>query len=471
MIRRTNSRVVPCFLAALMLVTLNPAMAASAASACNNQTRTLAIKAGTEQTTTECAQFTINVAGVGLTTPKNCPNSRTERDEDTWTCGPKSTGTHCTADAYKVNVKMYKSDSPCPTLPDSIPDTLKEARALIQCKTLPLVKEFTVKSATIRSCADGTYSMAPRTPGEFVVNGYDSFMVHLGDPDALLGGPRGNQVLAKLEALETNGPDKLPPGLMEVYLQHGAVPGIKNLSATVTLEFAHVDGYGPVTREHNIQGMVMGDGRFTISDTRIVEDEDGGQDLAVEELSHDGASLFQGHVGADYYNVWSSESSTIDDAFYNVQYLDPIILWIESPFLISLIPGTRYASEITTEPGGEEVLRVDESYPQVTIEGGNTGTTSYFLSLDEVAHPLRIENRDSQGTLSRQTEFADYRTLDNGQWRPATVVESYYQDGESEPYLIVTTRLNTAQVMSEEEAEAAPPRIQSEENLWFVRLD
>ncbi|MEW6130609.1 MAG: hypothetical protein AB1757_26495 [Acidobacteriota bacterium] len=463
-----------CLLFTLIVGSLNAVSGQQSGSvgvapACNNQSRTLQIAAGTSQTEQQCAQWSITVLGVTFTSPSACPNSKTVRSDDTFSCGPAATGIHCNPRGYKVNVKVYSSNNPCPGIPSTLPTTLEEANAAVQCQPLALISDVNTWSASVQACATGTQIREVDRINEselsnLVVTGGDNFVFYSGNPAKVLAKqpPSIKQTAEQLNAMQTRALESLPQALAQSYLLHPRVEGIKKLRATVEYNFRSVGNLGVVRNVHQLEGAFTHDGRFSITDTRSGTLEDNDSQIIVEDMAYDGSNFFSGIRGQHRYNAYAPSSAGIKSAIcYDAQFMKPLVSWATSPFWITLFPQTEYAMESV----GDNLVKIIESYPQMQIPGG-AGKTVYYISTAPVAHPIRIETFDAGGQLRIRKDFSEFVTIGKGIWRPLTVVESFYQPGEATPYLTTSMKIDQAIATSAKDAERAFARVRSPENLW-----
>jgi hypothetical protein len=447
---------------------------ATATVACNNQSRTLQIAAGTSQTEQDCAVWSITVLGVTFTSPGSCPNSKTVRSDDTFSCGPAATGMHCNPRGYQVNVKVYSSNNPCPGIPSTLPTTLAEASAAVQCQPLALISDVNTWSATVKACATGTEiieegEIVPVGTNNLVVTGNDDAVFYEGNPARVLPKPQhiSKVTTEQLNALQTRSIESLPDGLAKSYKLHPRIEGIKKLRATVEYYFRSVGNLGAVRNVHRVEGAFTSDGRFSVSDTRAGTAEESASQIIVEDMAYDGSSFLSGVRGSRRYNAFASSSAGIKSALcYDAQFIKPLVSWAVSPFWITLFPETTYEAEQVEA----NVVKITESYPQMQVPGG-AGKTVYYISTSPVAHPVRIDTFDGAGQLRSRKDFSEFGTLGKGVWRPFTFVESSFQPGESLPYLTTTVKIENAVAATAKDAERAFRRVRSPENLWRVRLN
>lgn len=436
--------------------------------ACNNQTRSLQIPAGTTQTETDCAVWSITVLGVTFTSPASCPNSRTVRDEDTWSCGPAAEGIHCKARGYQVHVKQYALDNPCPGIPGTLPSTLEEANAAVQCKALPLTNEFNVWSATVTNCVtadpqqgfeEGVH--APRHD-EIRSIGRDLYVVHHGSLDLFPAEPWEAALLDRFDPLRTLTPRDHPGALGATLVSHPALPGVGELQASVVFEFLDVPGYGTIRNEHRVAGTVLGSRRFALVDTGFVADEDGKRDLSVSQYRFDGRRFIHGERGAEYQNVFLASSGGAKEALqYDAQFVWPLLGWVQDPFWIPRMPGTTWESIARGD-----TVQVVERYAQVPGFGWSTYTIDVSSGR---AQPVRIDGFDARGSLVVRRDFSDYRQLLPEVWRPMSVQESHFDARSGALTSRVTTRIDSARALGLREASELPEP-EGFEDRWFVRL-
>ncbi len=461
---------------ALALIASSHLSTPAQAQACNDNSRTIQVPAGTTSAGEQnCPSitFTVNVAGSGVefTTPTSCSKGSTVRDEDTWSCGPPANGMHCDPQGYEVKVKVYSigNEDPCPGIPDTLPETLKEAEEMFKCKQPPLVNSFHVYSAAVTACDTGIDS-ALRMDGEIVDGSADSFTVVTGDPDHLLAQQEPNELYEQLVELQSSPIDSLPTELQTVVALHPSLNGARNINALVEYEFADVPNYGDVVNRFRVEGTVLASGRFSVSSTTRTTLE-GDVVPSIEELSYDGTNFFIGTPGSPRFNAYSASSPQFPRAFSSqARFVEPLLDWVRSPFPITLFPDIDRTSAVTGPSGEETLVEIRETYPGM-FDGTThlAGEIVYVLSVGAVIHPVEVRYLDGAGNLTTRVTFSNYGTLDEGLWRPFLVVRREYSPGSSEPWLTCTLTVTEAELVSEAEASATLPRAQSTQNRWFVR--
>ncbi len=460
--------------AALAVGIVAPASAAPQAAACNNQTRHLTTSGGNYSTGTQnCPtwSFTVSIAGqqISFGAPASCDIGRREQSSDCFDCGPASDGNHCTARGFQVTVKISSigGGNPCPQFPSSLPSTVEQANAAVQCKPLREQDPTVVWCASVTTCVDGK-SESPYPDGA-TLNGPDgAYVVRLGDPDSLLVASPPESVASQLRALQTLPASELTDVLREVVLTHAPVSAVGNLWARVVTEYPAAPGGSAVSIERNYRGALGVDGAFNLDVPYRVLDENGKADNVTERVWFDGASLVTGIVGAPFYNVWVADSANLRPVLHTkTAHLAVLRAWVDNPFRILRFPGTSYATEVDTVSGRVTVV---ESYPQVESPGG-AGRTIYTIDTSTgSAHPLRIEVVDDLGRTLRRTNYEDYRALATGVWRPHRIVEEHFEPGVATPSFVTTTSIRSAQVLGDAQIESSLARPRSADNWWFVRL-
>ncbi len=330
-----------------------------------------------------------------------------------------------------------------------------------------MVSDTNVWCATVTTCTDGK-----------VVPGWEDFeqrtmadgaaTVRLGAPDQLLGGPRVRPFAAELAAAQSLPLSALHPAISAVWSFHPPLEGGVEFVANVQRTFENVSGYGTVMNRHDVAGVALSGGRFSLTDTRRVQGEDQSPELLTEELAYDGGNFFRGVVGAPFYDAYSSESAAIDPAMAGLGFVEPLLAWVDSPHAILRFPGTTYAEETVAGSNGAR-LRVLETYPGVPLEL-DKGQTLYEIELvDGVAHVTRIAISNSQGDLLVERLYSDYRTLSQDLWRAFQFTERRFNAGSTTPYVSTTVSIRRARALEPAAASAAWRRPKSEHDWWFVR--
>lgn len=441
---------------------------------CNDQTRQLTTAGGTSSTSAACPTWSITVSippavNGTYSSPTSCDTGRTVRSSDCFDCGPASAGNHCKARGFKVNVKVYSigGGNACPEIPSSLPTTVAQLNAVLACKDLPKTSDTPVWCALVLDCANGKV-VSSWADQEQRVLPEGPATVRLGDPDALLGPPRVRPFAAQLAAAQSVPIAELHPTVSAAWIMHAPLSGGVELTADVERTFENVPGHGTVVNRHSVAGTVLAGGKFALSDTRRVQNEDQSTDLLTEELAYDGGNFFCGVVGAPFYDAYSSTSLSIDNAMAGLGFVEPLLNWVDSPFAILRFAGTHYADEQVDGSAGAR-LRVLETYPGVPLNL-DKGQTLYEIEIvDGVPRPVRIAISNSQGALLVERLFSDYRTLGADVWRPFQLTERRFNAGATTPYVTTTVSFRRTRLLDSAEAATAWRRPQSENNWWIVR--
>jgi hypothetical protein len=438
-------------------------------SACNNLTRQLLIAAGTTQTMVQCGQWSlmVSIAGQSVTvsSPPECLTSLVVRTGDTFNCSGTAQGIHCLTNGDSIQVKTSVNPNPCPGIPAPPPTTWAEARAAMACGPLGAEIVETNHSASIKNCTTSVPGQE-RVEGEVVGQGADSFRVRVGDPAALLTQALPNATYEELVALETAPAGSLPPLLQQTLEASPAQFGFRNLLATVEYRFAVPGSSHPVVNRRRFEGVVLADQRFDVTKTYRAMDADGDPTVVTEHIVFDGASLFTHIPGNSTGNVWCSSSPRRDTMRASEAHAALLLSdWAHRPFWILQCPGTQYSIESAP---GSSVQTITESYPWATAQGVPLGTTTYFIDAVGTPKPTAILTRDLEGNILIRRDFSDYRLVDATAWRPFTIVESRFQPGSAEPWVVIELRIQQAVLVASSEAPVfARPAFTDE--IWFVR--
>ncbi|MBL8862499.1 MAG: hypothetical protein JNK02_10875, partial [Planctomycetes bacterium] len=438
-------------------------------SACNNLTRTLLIGAGTSQTSVQCGQWSVvvSIAGQSITvsSPPECLTSQVVRTGDTFGCSGTANGIHCTTNGDQVHVKTRVNPNPCPGFPAPPPTTWAEVRAALAGAPLgPEIVEVN-HSASIKNCT----SSVPghwRADGDVVGQGADSFQVRIGDPRALLTPPVGNAAYAELVALETAELTSLPPILRQTLEAAPARFGFRDVLATAEYRYAVPGSSEPVVERRRFEGVVLADQRFDLTKTYRAAGPDADPTVVSERLVFDGASLFTHVTGNSTGNVWCSSSPRRDALRASEAHAAALLAdWAYRPFWILRVTGTLHAVESAPD---SSIVTVTESYPWASAQGFPLGTTTYSIDASGSPKPTSIVLRDFEGHVQLRREYSDYRRVDSAAWRPFSIVESRYQPGSVEPWIVIELRIQHATPLAPSEAPAfARPAFADE--VWFVR--
>lgn len=447
-------------------------------STCNDMSRHLTTSAGVTDTGTQaCPNFTFTVQiqhpsggpalEVGFQFPTVCAIGRREQDKDCFDCGPAAVGNHCVGQGFTAKVKIYSigGGNPCPTIPDSLPTTLREAGDLVHCKELPLLHTESVWCARVIQCGDGQLVPAYEH-GELLVDSYGhQVRIWLTEPDELLAAPQADPIQEFLTDVHALPGPALPEVLATSVDAHRAVPGIADLHATVQLAFAGAEDQPPITNVYELYGQIAADGRYAIDSLLPSSSPEGAPEIAIEQVAFDGASLFYGTRGSPFYTAYSATSvlqpgaRAVHDA-----YLEPLYAWASDPYRVLRFPGTQYLPESV---GSEQ--RITETYPAVFAPGG-TGRTIYTIETNgAVPHIVRMDVRNDDDQLVWRRDFGAFRTLAEGVWRPYRTADRFYEPGSTDPWLVKTLIVHEARMLAEGEFDETWQRPASEQGWWYVR--
>jgi len=366
-----------------------------------------------------------------------------------------------------VTVKQYFNESPCPGIPDTLPTTLAEANAAVQCQLLPLLNQFNVFSATVMPCNENTIALASSysaRDGEERSVGGENYVIYEGGLDDLPSRPWSNEWKEKLKSLQTLPADELPDVLSATLLHYPSMHGVTDLNATVTYDFWNVPEKGTVRNRHRVTGTLLAAGSFSLVEVGGIDTEDGPRELSVTDYYFDGSRFLTGQRGAEFYRAYLSPSPWSRTALqFDAQFAWPLIGWVDNPFWIPRIPGSRYESSSSNE----ETLTVVETYPAIQ----SFGRTEYLIDVaSEPPRPVRIDTYDVRGALTRRREFGRFDQVDSRRsevWRPMHVLETRYDPVTGSPTIRIRTEIFEARI-TEDAAELPAPRRRSDR--WFLRV-
>lgn len=419
------------------------------ASGCNDTVRSLSTSGGTTQTDTDCSDvsITISIAGQAFewSSPDTCPNGFRVQDSDCFTCESPAAGSNCLDDQFRVLVKVYSSgeNNPCPSFPESLPETLADAYRSTQCTPPPLLNEENVKCSASAPCADeepvpdtyfhGNVREDPTNPAGIRRE-------WLGDLAGSMPGPVENPAATFIDALPRISVEDLPGPVAAMKTRCPGFAGMDGVSARVVLEYPYGDVGDPILNTYDVFGTILADGRFALMMPRWVETENGGHERVLEDLAYDGATLAYGQVGAETYQAYASTCSVTGSVLLaQTGFLRSLMTWCGDPFECMALAGTEF--EVEVQPTG--ATTVTESYPEPDFPSWS-GMQVYTLGGSQVGGlPTRIDTLSQAGTLVRRREFSKYRQLKDGTWRPFHIVDSRYSGGSETPRFVMRTTIQS----------------------------
>jgi hypothetical protein len=297
-------------------------------------------------------------------------------------------------------------------------------------------------------------------------NAADPYIYWNDTPDSQLPGPATPTALESwLSAVSTLNPAQLYADLGSVYTRHAPVAGVA-VSATSTLTYPNVPGYGSVVNVYELSGRIGGNGRFYFTHGRTVPCQSGGPSQRItEQVSYDGATLFWGVEDTPRYSAWASSSSRRN---LNKAALAPFAPglqgWVQNPFLIPLVPGYSYTT--TTLSTNPSIIQIDGCLSELT-PASMRGSVRWIVTS---GHPSQLELRMPDGQVHTRFTYSNYQPIDSGNWRPFGVVEERFVPGSIDPWMTNTTVISAPTVLTAEEV-ASIPRAQPARQRWYLRLE
>ncbi|HEB51644.1 MAG TPA: hypothetical protein ENI87_00140 [bacterium] len=389
-------------------------------------------------TTVQCAQFTIDILGQTLSTPASCVDSFVFRDASEFGCGRPSPGNYCEPRDHKVTVKIFGPTNTCPTFPDPLPTTLKDASKALECGEPKLVRQTFNWSAGEYACKGGA---AVLSAGEGSVAGPDGCVFCEGAPDDLLGASVPGLLEPWYAALETVNPATLPSPLREVYVMSPTLP-----AAWVVSKVSIAYPPSGEVYDYDVSGYVAGDGRFAVQEVGVYDHPDGDARIALD-LSFDHLGFYVGQQGRPVYCAYAASRDDVHGLMLSLgASVMPLLDWVDGPCRVSLLEDVQRTTEVATvDVAGEsvEVVRVSESIPG---SGWNGSRVYDIAEVDGRFQPLTIKLLDANGGLVSCKRLSDYTEFEPGgyHFRPATVVVEDYEPGVQQPFRVVTLRVAKA---------------------------
>jgi len=390
---------------------------------------------------------------------------------DCFDCGPPSDGNHCTARGFRANVKTYSSGgaNPCPEIPSELPSTIEELNATFSCQELTLDNDEDVWCASVTECTSGQLQSIYQHGEPLQQSDGSSVVVSLGEPDAFLDStpPSPGEAEATFTAAQTLSTTEMPALLAECLDACAPLAAVNDMHADVTLEHYLDSQSSPIVSTYSLSGMMTADGRFALQLPNRSTVEGDSPRVVIQELAFDGVSFFEGYQGEPYYRAYSSTSTKQALAMgLHERYVAALEDWVVDPLRVLRFPGTQYSVEESLEG----LVVITESYALTGIQSPfGLGTTTYTVDASsEPPHVLRIEVRNDEGELTRRRDYSDFRTLENGAWRPRLVSERYYRASRGELRLTKTTRVLRATPLESSAIEAQWWRPSSDQNWWYI---
>lgn len=423
-------------------------------SACNNQTRQVAIVAGYHnELSDDCQQITISVAGQSFQSPSRCKVGWAKYAGTVYTCGVSAEQIHCETQGYKVPLTLA-SGGGCPDLigltPGSWPSWGQVPAAIVaalRCAPPELTETFDWSASTRNCTVQPSAVSVPGVGEEHMAAGAQSFLLWLGDPTALCETGSTDLFLSPFDRAQVAETTHLPAEWISAASTVTALVGAR-LEAEVRVEH-----FGPSNQIRSrstarLAGAVLSDGRFDLEESKAVEQE-GRVELLTTRLRFDGGALFEVCSGAELGNVYLPDYVDFERTAHVLCHrIEPLFRWVAQPVRMAAFPEALYSVE--TQDGVHRVSRWTDWGGQQVISD-----TLRIGAVDSL--PLSWSVFDSTGRTRHFVSFEGYRELAPGAWRPTRVVETTYLEGESEgPRVVVTTRVIRATPLEDSVLGAVP---------------
>ena len=465
--RRSSKRLLSGVLLALstlLSTTAAEAQALRCPDPCPNQGRTLLFPSGVQPGSTQtaaCAQFTISVLGVTISSPASCPSAYTWRADDVFQCGGQLVGHCCNPTANKVALKNFGPDGDvCPAAGFAVPPTVAEAFKLMSCKAPKLANQTFTWSAKPVECRTGKKS----TQGE-VRHGEarGAYVGWFGSPDAQLPPADPQRIAGWFAPLEDMPAGDLASPMREVWLSAAPLPAVDGLIARVIVKYG---GANPRSFEYDVVGRVAADGRFAVTSTSLYGS--GGEEAALAiDLSYDHKALFVGQVGSDYYSAFASSRP---DLFLNLATIAmealPLVDWVQGPFRIprwSQVAWTTELSNVIIDGSAQDVLRMTAVLPGP----GAAGRRVYDVAISgNQPRLLRFQDFDASNLMTFRKTFGEYGEIEPGMQRPFRVTSAWFEPGADEPFREESVLITEARPVALDAVKSW--RLSSSANKWFV---
>ncbi len=391
--------------------------ASGGAAACNNLTRSVAIKPGTSPAVTaQCTQITVSVGGSSYSTPPSCVVAYTQQLETVWTCGPAAEGLHCDPQGSKASHASYY-DGACPSASGStngaswsdwasVPANLVSIISGLSSCVPPKRKDDWDYSAKVEACRQST-AEAP------IFNGAEQAQ-WLGNPNEVIPDvPSFNPFSTDYELAAESGSASSQPMLQSVRAAFGGLAGARFAVAV------NVEHYAPgaTSPEHQsfaiYEGAMSVDGLFdVVRSTQISSD---GKPAEIRHRRYfDGEVLRYLTEGAGEGMAFSRRAAE-QKQLWRVELapeLRPVYAWLRNPFQIPTFEGASYIAEAASS---EVVISRTFEFGSMVFAG-----KQYFVSPETFDVPIVTSTLvlDEAGRTCESTSYSDFRQIAPGVWRP-----------------------------------------------------
>lgn len=434
---------------------------------CNNQARSVEISAGWHNVLNgPCTSVTITAGPVTVQTPSECPMGGAFYDGTIYKCGPPSTGNHCIAQGYKVNLSTYDTGgvSNCPPLPTTTSFESWEAavgiiEAWLACPKMPLLSKTYDWSAKVKKCPG--VSESGSLPVEYVSLDHDSYSVWHENPAAQLPAPT-------TDPFSPLGPGPyLDPALMAAPVrdlrasQDGLIA--VRLAAEYQVDFHDPAGVPTETDVYSLSGVVAADGRFFLDVTVAGLGPAGEPEPIRDQGSFDGASFSWTTTDGENANVWPSTSDRRDGMLRMLAPFAAILVeWVGDPTLLPALPASSYA--ITEDPVSQtlEIERRHVSWGQLLAT-----TTHAVDASGPVPTISQVTVFASGGSNVRTRQFLDYGAV-GAALKPRQIIDTWQQPSPAHGLVTATLRISRAVPLDASDLEPFPV-VEPAGSVWLVR--
>jgi hypothetical protein len=434
---------------------------------CNNQARSVAITAGWHNVLYgPCTAVTISVGPVTVQTPSECPMGGAYYDGTIYTCGPQSTGNHCIAQGYKVNLSTYDTGgvSNCPPLPTTTSfESWDAAKGIIEawlsCPPLPLLSKTYDWSAKIKKCPG--VSESGSVPVEYVTLDHDAYFVWHEDPAASLPMPTTNP-FDPLGPGPIVDPATVPAPVREARESLAGLLAV-HVAAEYQVDYRDPAGVLTDTDVYSIAGTVAADGRFRLDVTVAGLGPGGEAEPIQDQCSFDGASFSWAAKDGENSNVWTSTSARRDGMLRLLApFAAPLVEWVGDPTLLPALPSGSYT---ITEDSAAQSLEIEREHVSF---GQLFATTRHDV---DVAGPVptisTAEVLAADGSTIRTRQFADYCSVGAAN-RPRQVIDTWYEPGSAHGMVTATLRIGRVVPLHAEDLQPFPV-VEPAGSVWMVR--
>ncbi len=429
-------------------------VAAQPSTGCNDQSRTVQIVAGFHNSLEEqCGTFSIDVAGVGFTSPSKCLKGAANYAGTVYSCGGTSTGIDCNPNGYQVSIQLLNGGA-CPDLLglvtggsfpswDDVPEAIVTA---LSCVPPSITETFDWSASTTR-CNFGSQSMDD--VGTVVTSpSGEIYTISMGDPQPLLNQSVANVFMSAYDAAQSPSVTQIAAPLADVLADYGVIQGLE-LTAEVTVTHG-----APYTNTHvaQLQGRLFADGRFDLTET-VLAAKDGVVDPLSRRLICDGSAVALLSNQAEDGLAWSVGSAALDEVLPTLTLsVWPLYRWLVDPFDIPTFEDLDYAVSTDAATSVTAVTRLHDP---------SQGAAAKVYQLDDngaVSHPASISVLDPSGLLRRQVVFGDHKTVADGVWRPFSVErQEFLSPGSQAGDVVVSVRIIRTRVLGGTEFEVDLP--------------